>query len=115
MAAAARELQGRSDPQETLETAVRLAVSDIDGADSAAVSIGHVKGQIDTPASVGEMAVRGDQLQYETGEGPCLDAIWDEHTVYSPDLAADTRWPAWAHGRPRRRAPGASRLPPVHP
>ncbi len=95
MAAAARELQGQSDPQETLETAVRLAVSDIEGADSAAVSIGHVKGQIDTPASVGEMAVRGDQLQYETGEGPCLDAIWDEHTVYSPDLAADRRWPAW--------------------
>ena len=95
MAAAARELQDQADPQETLETAVRLAVSDVDGADSAAVSIGHVKGQIETPASVGEMAVRGDQLQYETGEGPCLEAIWEEHTVYSPDLAVDPRWPAW--------------------
>lgn len=95
MAAAARELQSQADPQETLETAVKLAVSDVDGAESAAVSIGHVKGQIETPASVGEMAVRGDQLQYETGEGPCLDAIWEEQTVYSPDLAADPRWPAW--------------------
>jgi GAF domain-containing protein len=95
MAAAARELQDQADPQETLEAAVRLAVSDVEGADSAAVSIGHVRGQIETPASVGEMAVRGDKLQYETGEGPCLEAIWEEHTVYSPDLASDPRWPAW--------------------
>jgi GAF domain-containing protein len=41
------------------------------------------------------MAVIGDQLQYETGEGPCLSAIWEEETVYVPDLAHDPRWLHW--------------------
>jgi hypothetical protein len=37
----------------------------------------------------------GDRLQYETGEGPCLDAIWTEETVYNPSLGYDRRWPRW--------------------
>ena len=95
MAAVARELEHQSDPQQTLETAVRIAVSDIAGADSAGVSIGHRKGHVETPAAVGSMARRGDELQYETGEGPCLDAIWEEPTTYCADLTSDSRWPAW--------------------
>lgn len=48
-----------------------------------------------TPASTDDMAVVGDRLQYETGEGPCLSAIWDAETVYVPDLSHDPRWLRW--------------------
>jgi GAF domain-containing protein len=41
------------------------------------------------------MVVVGDRLQFELGEGPCLDAVWEEESVYVPDLLTDPRWPTW--------------------
>jgi GAF domain-containing protein len=35
-------------------------------------------------------------VQYETGEGPCLDAARHQETVRSDDLRTDTRWPRFA-------------------
>lgn len=95
MADAARELQEQHDPRTTLDRAVHLAVANIEGADAAGISIVHARERIDTEAVTDAMATRGDELQYETGEGPCLDAIWEEQTTYSPCLADDRRWPQW--------------------
>jgi GAF domain-containing protein len=95
MAAVARELQEQNDPQSTLDSAVQVAVAELAGADAAAISIVHHDKRVDTPAFTDEMSARGDALQYETGEGPCLDAIWTERTVYSPSLGYDRRWPIW--------------------
>lgn len=96
MAAVARDLQDKHDPAATLESAVNLAVAELAGADAAAISVVDRRhNSIRTEAATDEMAVRGDALQYETGEGPCLDAIWKERTVYSPSLGYDRRWPAW--------------------
>ena len=95
MAAAARELQLQHDPKATLESAARMALAELEGADSVGISIVHRNKTIQTEAATDEMAARGDQLQYETGEGPCLDAIWTERTVYSPSLGYDRRWPRW--------------------
>ena len=39
------------------------------------------------------LATRGDQLQYDEGEGPCLDAAMHERWLYTPDVATDRRWP----------------------
>lgn len=50
--------------------------------------------KIDTRAATDEMVVQADRLQHEIGEGPCLDAIWEEGTIYSPNLAYDERWPS---------------------
>lgn len=38
-----------------------------------------------------------EQLQYELGEGPCVDAYHHDHPVSEPNLAqpASTRWPAF--------------------
>jgi hypothetical protein len=77
-----------------MQIAVELAVSNVEGCEAAGVSIVHARRQIDTPAATDEMAVTGDRLQYELQEGPCLDAVWEEETVYSPSLAYDSRWPA---------------------
>ncbi|MFW6773810.1 GAF and ANTAR domain-containing protein [Nocardioides sp. CPCC 205120] len=95
MASAARELQHEEDAQTTLEAAVRLAVTNVEGCDAAGVSIVHRSRRIDTPASTDELALRADVLQHETGEGPCLDAIRRAETVCSPSLAHDERWPVW--------------------
>ncbi|MGY2745055.1 hypothetical protein ACVWZ8_002172 [Arthrobacter sp. UYCu723] len=34
-----------------------------------------------------------DTLQSETGQGPCLDASYEERVVSVPDLSLDPRWP----------------------
>ena len=39
---------------------------------------------------------RGDTLQYELDEGPCLDSLRSHQTVISQDLSQETRWPRWA-------------------
>ena len=95
LSAIARSLRSEDDVEHTLEKAVALAVELIDGCDEAGVSLVHAKRRIDTPAATSEGVRRGDALQYELNEGPCLDAIWDEETVSSPDLAHEQRWPAW--------------------
>jgi GAF domain-containing protein len=95
MAEAARDLQHQSDPQATLDSAVALAVSNVEGCDAAAISFVRKGKHIDTPAATGQLAIDADRLQYETGEGPCLTSIWEQETVYSPSLAYDARWPTW--------------------
>ncbi|UYG17093.1 GAF and ANTAR domain-containing protein [Brachybacterium huguangmaarense] len=37
-----------------------------------------------------------DALQYEVGEGPCLEAATEDTVVLSEDLAADVRWPRFS-------------------
>jgi transcriptional regulator with GAF, ATPase, and Fis domain len=95
MAEAARELEKQFDAQHTMQSAVDLAVVNVTGCEAAGISIVRRGRDIYTPASTDPMVAAGDRLQYETGEGPCLDAIWDEETVYSPSLAYDRRWPLW--------------------
>ena len=51
---------------------------------------------INTPAATDDIARRGDQLQYDTGEGPCLQAIRDHESVTCSDLLDDARWPRWS-------------------
>lgn len=95
MAAVARELQNQYDPTATVQNAVDLAVKNVQGCDAASVSMVYARKRVDTPAATDDMAVTGDRLQYETGEGPCLSAIWDEESVYVPDLTNDPRWLNW--------------------
>lgn len=95
MADAARELEGGHDPQTTMDAAVRLAASNVRGCDAAAISLVHKRRRIDTPAYTDDSAMHSDKLQYDAGEGPCLDAVWEQRVTHSADLRADERWPTW--------------------
>lgn len=95
IAAAARALSYERDVQHTLGASVGLATELIAGCDEAGVSLVHRRRVIETPAATSDLVETGDKLQYEFQEGPCLDAIWDQETVYSHDLAAEYRWPTW--------------------
>lgn len=37
-----------------------------------------------------------DALQSETGQGPCLDAVFEQQTVRVPDMRTEQRWPEFA-------------------
>lgn len=95
MAAAARELQDQHDPASTVKSAVELLVRNVAGCDAASISLVYGKRRVETPAASDDLAAVGDRLQQELSEGPALDTLWDEETVYVPDLAAETRWPHW--------------------
>lgn len=78
----------------TLQQIVDFAVATVEGCDAAGISL--LSGStVTTPVFSDPVALVIDTLQYEAGEGPCLDAITHEGSVYAEDLAEDDRWPAF--------------------
>ena len=96
LAEATRELHAEPSTQLTLQRSVLLATELIPNCDYAGISMVHRNRTIDTPAATDELVIRGDELQYALGEGPCLDAIWHYDTVISANLAEEERWTTWA-------------------
>jgi GAF domain-containing protein len=96
LASAAREMSSEGDVGQTLDKSVALAVDMISGCDAAAVSLVHRGKRLETPAYTDDSALRSDELQYELGEGPCMDAAWREELIRSRDLMHEDRWPIWA-------------------
>jgi GAF domain-containing protein len=85
-----------------LDQLVRLAARAVPAARGCGVTVRR-DGQAFTAASSDLFAAQIDELQYDTGEGPCLAALSSGTTVQIEDLAADERWtrfrgPALAHG-----------------
>jgi hypothetical protein len=93
-AAALRELASRQEVDETLQLAVDLATELVHGCELADVMF-LARGGLTTPVSSEPVAVRIDEIQSETGEGPCISAARDHHVVVSDDLASDDRWPTF--------------------
>ncbi|MCW2602754.1 MAG: Response regulator receiver and domain protein [Pseudonocardiales bacterium] len=93
----ARELEAEDTLQDTLQAVVDAAVHTIPGADHATISFVQDERTINTPAATGELALRADALQYETGQGPGLDAVGHHEMVAVPSMAdASVRWPLYA-------------------
>jgi len=49
-----------------------------------------------TAAHDGQLALDADELQYERGYGPCLDAGRTGLTMLVPDMRTESRWPDYA-------------------
>ncbi|MFC8922432.1 GAF and ANTAR domain-containing protein [Cellulosimicrobium sp. NPDC057127] len=95
VADAARALAEEPTLQQTLDRVVELAMTMVPGCEAAGISLVS-RGRIRSVSVSEPFVARGDALQYELGEGPCLDAIRLATVVESPDVAADVRWPRWA-------------------
>ena len=95
LAAAAREMQEDGSPQEAMQRAVAIATQIIPGCDAAGICVVYRGDRIDTHATSDDSLRQIDALQHELDEGPCLDALREDHTVVSNDLASDYRWPSW--------------------
>src|SRR3954464_598224 len=93
LAEAARSLQRRESPQQVMDGVVNLACSMVPGADEATITMVRENRHCYSAAATSAQASDFDVLQDETGEGPCLDAIWQQETVRVEDLASDPRWP----------------------
>lgn len=95
MARIAREVRSADDVAQAGDR-ISAAAVELLGADAqAGISIAHRGRRVDNIGATSEVVRRGDALQVELGEGPCLDAMWDKEQVVAGDLAADHRWPRW--------------------
>ncbi len=95
IAQVARALQAEPSAQATLQKMVDLAVATIEGCDDAGVTVIE-ESEFHTPAATGEVPRQVDQIQYSTGQGPCLDAIRQQRVFVTADLLAEQRWPLFA-------------------
>lgn len=97
LSAVARQLQAEPDEQATLDGIMAAAVDTVTGADYAGVTLVGKGGRtVMARAPTHEVVRRCDAFQNEIGEGPCLDATWNQHTVTIPDMSMETRWPSFA-------------------
>jgi GAF domain-containing protein len=94
----ARELQHEDDLGTVLSGIVQAAVQLIPGAAEASISLVIGRKKIDSQVASGDLPRRVDALQSSTGQGPCLDAAYEERIVRVPDLSTETRWPAFCSG-----------------
>jgi transcriptional regulator with GAF, ATPase, and Fis domain len=96
LGALARALQQESDSESILVTMVRGAIDLIPGVDQGSISVVHGRTNIGSRAASSALAEEVDALQGETGQGPCLDAMFEHRTVCVADMATETRWPRFA-------------------
>ncbi|MGH8891428.1 MAG: GAF and ANTAR domain-containing protein [Acidothermaceae bacterium] len=92
----ARDLQQQDDPDETMASIVSAAITAIPGVDEASISVVIARRRAESHAASGELPKRIDELQSKLGEGPCLDAAYEEQTVRVPDMRTEQRWPEFS-------------------
>lgn len=92
----ARELQQEQDPDTLLTDIVHAALDLIPHVADASVSLVTGRRAVESKAASGELPRRIDALQSEIGQGPCVDAAYDERIVRVPDMSRETRWPEFA-------------------
>ncbi|WP_052274475.1 GAF and ANTAR domain-containing protein [Arthrobacter sp. L77] len=96
LAELARGLQQEPDSDAILAGFVHAAIELIPGVDEGSVSLVLGRRNIGARACSGDLPVRIDALQMETGEGPCMEAAYEHRTVRVPDMAHEQRWPLFA-------------------
>ena len=92
----ARSLQEHPDTEATLTAIVHAAVGTVPGAQEASISSIRRRRDVRTLAATSEAPAGLDQAQYDTDEGPCLDALYAQTTVHVPDMATEHRWPEFS-------------------
>lgn len=89
----ARSLQADPNVDELLSDIVVTAVETVPGADHAGLMVVEDRRTVTTRAVTDELVKLVDDAQYRTGQGPCLSAVYQRHTVHLPDTSHDERWP----------------------
>jgi GAF domain-containing protein len=92
----ARELQHEDNPESVFAGIVHAALELVPHTADASVSLVTGRRTIDSRAASSDLPRQVDALQSDTGQGPCLDASYDELVVNVPDLSSDRRWPEFS-------------------
>ncbi|MEV4478390.1 GAF and ANTAR domain-containing protein [Micromonospora coxensis] len=74
-----------------LDQVVRVAADVVAPAAACGLTVRRDGGAF-TVAGSGELAAKGDEIQYGADEGPCLEALRRGHVVEVTDLREDDRW-----------------------
>ncbi len=89
------ELHGHGDSDAALRRMVELATKHVPACSWASITVIRSK-MPRTIAHSGPVAATADQLQYELGEGPCLQAAEDGVDYLLFDVQSEPRWPRYA-------------------
>lgn len=86
-----------TEPGQQLSTKrlLQFAAVSVPGGEHAAITLVGKHSRPNTVAASDEVPRHVDALQYETGEGPCLDALLQNDIAHAADLATDPQWPAF--------------------
>jgi len=88
-----RRLNSEKDNKAVLEAITEMAVQSVPGAEYAGITIGREKSRFVTVAETDELVRAVDQIQYDLGSGPCVDAVVADTTFVASDLGSESRWP----------------------
>jgi transcriptional regulator with GAF, ATPase, and Fis domain len=103
----ARSLSSEPTIQATLQRIVDFAALNVDGCDGAGILLIH-KREIVAGSWSDERVRVIETVECELGEGPCIDAIWQQPVFASADLREqESRWPRFI---PRALAAGFESL-----
>ena len=92
LAELARELQAAPDLKALLQMTTDAAVTEIEGAEHACISL--VEGSaVRSAAATDDLVRRVDARESDLNEGPCIASLRTEVTVRSDDFETETRWP----------------------
>ena len=89
----ARSMQDERGLEHTLDVIVLSAAETVPGADEASISAVSRRRAVRTIAATGALPRAVDQAQYETGQGPCLDSLYEYRTLRLSDIGSEPRWP----------------------
>jgi len=103
----ARSLQAQDDSGDMLDEVVAAAVRLIPGVDEGSISVVIGRQEVTSRHPSGDLPKLVDAVQTEVGEGPCLDAVYEQQTVRVPDMTHERRWPNFAR---RAAALGAASM-----
>ncbi|MFB8371091.1 GAF and ANTAR domain-containing protein [Pseudarthrobacter sp. NPDC055928] len=92
----ARELQQEEDTEALLVDIVHAALDLIPHVADASVSLVMGRRTVQSRAASGDLPRKVDALQSATGQGPCIDAAYEERIVRVPNMGREQRWPDFA-------------------
>lgn len=95
------------DLDRTLKTVVDLSVGTLPGCDSAGVTLKDSDGRKFTVSATDDFALKIDAIQYDTDQGPCLQAIEDGETIVVEAISDEVRWPEF-RGRAEQAGVGST-------
>jgi transcriptional regulator with GAF, ATPase, and Fis domain len=95
LAQVARALGQERDVDATLDAISRLAVETIDRCEAAGISIAEGT-RVRSRATTDTLPRTVDEIQSETQEGPCVDAIREHEVFVTGALSQERRWPSFS-------------------
>jgi GAF domain-containing protein len=87
------QLSAVRDSASTLRALTSIAVERVPGAMYAGVTVGREGRPFTTVAATDGVVEQVDEIQYQLGTGPCVDAVIANTTFNAADLRTDARWP----------------------